>query len=71
MGIRSNDNSPSQKSESSLPDQTHNLGQIQGIIPNGIEDQILKLVHCHEQILAQRCHDVELKAGTLRRRGKS
>ena len=35
----------------------HNLRKIQGIIANGVEDEILQLVDHAEKILTKSCHD--------------
>lgn len=35
---------------------TYNLWQIQGIVPNGVENQVLQLVHYAKQILSQGSH---------------
>jgi hypothetical protein len=39
------------------PGSTHDLRQVEGIIANGVKDQVLELVHGDEQILTQRSHD--------------
>ena len=36
---------------------TYNLGQIQRVIANSVEDQVLQLVDGREQVLAESCHD--------------
>lgn len=36
--------------------EDYNLWQIQGVVANGVEDQILELVDGAEQILAESCH---------------
>jgi hypothetical protein len=35
---------------------TYNLGEIEGVIANGVEDQVLQLVDGDEQILTESCH---------------
>ena len=37
-------------------ERTYNLGQIEGIISNGVEDEVLESVDNVEQLLAQRGH---------------
>ena len=36
--------------------EDYNLWQIQGVVANGVEDQVLELVDGAEQILAESCH---------------
>jgi hypothetical protein len=32
---------------------THDLGQVEGVIADGVEDQILQLVDGHQQVIAE------------------
>lgn len=45
--------------------QAYNLRQIEGIIADGIEDEILKAVDDIEQLLTQRRHGAERRVGNL------
>jgi hypothetical protein len=46
-------------------DHTYNLGQVQGVISNGVEHEILQPVDHVEELLAQRSHGVGGVCGVL------
>lgn len=35
---------------------TYNLGKIQAVSANGVEDQVLQLIHNAKQVIAESCH---------------
>lgn len=42
-----------------LRDATYDLGQVEGVAADGVEDQILQLVDGAEEVLAEGSHDDE------------
>ena len=36
--------------------ETHNLGKVEGVVADGIENEVLEFVYSSKQVLPERCH---------------